>query len=480
MSKKYIIAVAIIGLLTFSAGLLFYFPKSLTPSSKKLFQPPVPYNVIIIGIDTLRADHLGMYGYSRDTSPNLDRFAEESILFEQAIAQASYTLPSQASFFTSQYPRVHGLLQATEVLADSRVTLAEVLKGQGYKTAAFVGDGHLSGQFGFAQGFDIYVDDVGRSFVSTIPLAVEWLKKNKAEKFLLFLHAYDAHPPFEVPVVNSFDHIFDPDYDGILHNEELIEFAYRTLPNQPPYFHAMRNILKIGGQAVMRLENETIIFEPQDIYHTIAHQDGRILHTDYLIQQFLDVLQDMGLYENSLVIIFSDHGLTTMDNMTRQVFSDKTRLVGHRGVVYDEVIRVPLLIKHPLLGQQKVNEQIQLIDIFPTILDILRIPIEKNVKKQLQGKSFLPLLTGRAGPNVSEYAYGEGDAMSGLDELQFIRTLQWKLIVKAGERFELYNLKDDPKETQNVISQHPDVAAKLKQKFEEWEFTNLKKRSQLE
>ena len=177
-------------------------------------------NVILIAVDSLRADHVGIYGYDRNTTPNIDDFAKDNILFTQAIAQGTRSLVSHASLFTSQYAEVHGAgmdqeLKGLNPLDPSALTMAEVFKEQGYKTAAFVGGGHLEPQFGFNQGFDVY-SSKGVSFDKSIAAAANWLEENKNEKFFLFLQSYDTHFPYEAP--EPFRHMFDSGYEGILHD----------------------------------------------------------------------------------------------------------------------------------------------------------------------------------------------------------------------------------------------------------------------
>ncbi|MCH7828658.1 sulfatase [Patescibacteria group bacterium] len=470
MLRKYIIIAAIIGLLTFSAGVLFYFPKSSTPSSKKLFQPPVPYNVILVIIDTLRADHLGMYGYSRNTSPNLDRLAKESILFEQAITQAPYSLASQISLLVSQYPSVHGVIETSDRLSLSSITLAQILQETGYTTAAFA---QISGTEGYSlQGFDLYDRDFGPlGYLSqTIPPAVEWLRLNKGENFFLFVQGYDVHPPLHKP--EPFDHIFDPGYDGILSDHEQYYLDYTPNQTRDPN-SILYSIKNINHNPVLSWNDKVIPLEQRDIDHVIAHYDGGILYTDSLLEEFFDTLKEMGVYDNSIIIVLSDHGEMLVDSLRREK-DENDRLFGH-GRLYEEVIHVPLFIKHPDFEGQRISTQVQLIDIFPTILDFLHIPISEEIKQRIQGKSLVPLIEDRADEHFNEYVFGQADGHQPV----FIRTVQWKLMVSEGY-FELYNLQDDPKETQNVIDQYPDVAEKLKQKFEEWESTNLRKKSQLE
>jgi len=428
--------------------------------------PPQPqYNVIFISIDTLRADHLGVYGYKRDTSPNLDQFAQENILFGQAIAQAPDTLSSHASIFTSQYPAVHGALNLSRNTIDSsKIMLAEILQEFGYKTAAFVGGGQVAAEFGFSQGFDVYNDQLPNAyFAGTIPVAIKWLKENKEDNFFLFLHGYDVHAAYHPP--EPFEHIFDPDYRGLLSDHERFRFhiSNKTKPN-----HILDAIKFVENKPVLVLEDKTIPLEQRDIDHIVAHADGDILYTDSLIQQFLDSLKELGVYDNSIIVIFSDHGVRLADVIRTEL---ETELYfKHADELFEEVIHVLLFIKHPDFSARIIPTQVQLIDIFPTVLDFLNIPLSKEVEQQIQGKSLVPLIKGTADEYFNKYVYGQKEPYG-----VFVRTDRWKLI-RIEKSWGLYNRENDPQEMYNVILEYPDIAEKLKQKLQELYLINSDKK----
>jgi hypothetical protein len=166
-----------------------------------------PHGIILISLDTLRADHLSTYGYHRKTSPSIDALAKESIVFERAVVQAPTTLPSHMSIMTSLYPSFHGVWPQNFPLADEHVTLAESLREGGYRTAAFVDGGYMSGVYGFKQGFDLY-DDQEKGILSILPKVKKWLDDNKSDPFFLFIHCYDIHSPYTSP----------PPYNKIFHD----------------------------------------------------------------------------------------------------------------------------------------------------------------------------------------------------------------------------------------------------------------------
>lgn len=444
-------------------------------------------NVIFIHIDTIRADHLSLYGYSRDTTPNLDKFGQESLVFEQAIAQASWTLPSYASILTSQYPSAHGLVEREECLSSlnsspepveierkgclpsSKLTLAEVLNERGYKTAAFVGDGDLKSKFGFSQGFDTYTDNARspeKSFFSTtVPLAEEWLEQNKKSKFFLYLQGYDVHTPYHKP--EPYDHMFDKTYTGVLADHTKFVLDDHGKPG-----NILLNIEKLDNKPYLVQDDGTkVLLTQRDIDHIIAHYDGGIRYTDNLIQGFFDRLKQLGLYDNSIIVVFGDHGESVGDDLTRKAEQLDVRLVGHVKV-YDELVRVPLLIKAPGLKPGRISSQVQLIDLFPTILDFLNIPQNKEIRNEIQGKSLVSVSENK---ESEQFAYGESHKNVGLS---FIRTLKWKLIHQKENGFQLYDLENDPGETRDVAEEHPDVTSSLGKNLFEWSFTNLQKQAE--
>ena len=262
--------------------------------------PPAPrYNLLLISIDTCRADHLACYGYDRDTSPHLDQLAREGILFENLTAASSWTVPSHMSMFTSLYPSVHGVQDFDNKLGEGVPTLAQCLAQSGYVTAAFVTGPPLNHRYGFNRGFRFYDDytvdltfeepeaaalqDSGKlDRVHTNPvitsLATQWLKKHSRENFFLFLHYWDCHYDYIPPA--PYDRKFDP--------------GYRGAENGRRVFERERDILKY--------------ISVMDLAHMMALYDGEIADTDEHVAKILQLLQDLGISGKTLVIVLSDHG----------------------------------------------------------------------------------------------------------------------------------------------------------------------------
>ena len=198
--------------LSLSVALLLFL--SSAPWCISLTQAKPPHGIILISFDTLRADSLGIYGYHRNTSPFIDAFAQESIVFENAIAQAPWTLPSHMSIMTSLYPISHGVVETNLRLADEQVTLAELLRAGGYQTAAFTSGGPMSEVYGFDQGFDTY-DHKWITIEQLLPKVKKWLETNKENPFFLFIHSFDIHYPYNPPLLLTLSFMIFPILVGV-------------------------------------------------------------------------------------------------------------------------------------------------------------------------------------------------------------------------------------------------------------------------
>lgn len=377
-------------------------------------------NVILISIDTLRADHLSCYGYHRKTSPNIDRLAREGVMFSKAFSTTSWTLPAHISMFTSMYAKSHGVITADYALDENRVTLAEALKKEGYTTAAFISGAFLRNpRFGFDQGFDLYDasiinqaappgDVVQASRVVISPKLNEvvqrWLGKNYRKKFFLFLHSFDVHSDYvPSPPYNT---MFDPDYKGTIDGADLV-----SNPRVNPKMN------------------------PKDLEHIIALYDGEIAFTDKYIGELLSALKELDIYDKTLIVLTADHG---------EEFFEHGHL-GHKRSLYDEVLHVPLIFKFPSSFKLRVNRKFEevasIIDIMPTILNSIGI----KPHEEMQGKSLLSIVTGNKKPNDS-LAYSRFEY-----KLVAVRSANWKLIHHLETpKKEFYDLVNDPREKINL------------------------------
>jgi arylsulfatase A-like enzyme len=379
---------------------------------------PPDCNVILISIDTLRADHLGAYGYERDTSPNLDRFARDAVVFENAISQSAWTTPAHASMMTGLYPWEHGLVfyKNPGRLADEVTTLAELLGARGYRTAGFNGGGYVSDTFGLGAGFEIY--EGTRFFRHNVDASIDWLERHGDERFFLFLHAYDVHRPYIVP--KPFDVFSDP--------EARFDMRGFCDSGQHPY------------------EDE------EELAYIVSQYDAGIRYADYVVGEFLSHLHNEGLLDRSIVVVTSDHG----DELFEHGACD------HIKSVYEELVHVPLMIRVPGAGARRVSSPVPAsVAVTPTVLELLGAETGK-----IGERSVAPLLRGEPGtPEGIISETGRGGGNGTLRYWRGLRTDRWKLVYArrgADERFELYDLRDDPLEQNDVISAKPAVFERMK------------------
>jgi arylsulfatase A-like enzyme len=372
-------------------------------------------NVILISIDSLRADHLSSYGYERPTSPEIDALADEGVLFSQAMSTTSWTLPSHVSMLTSMHAESHGVIAARDHLDDRIVTLAELLQAEGYATAAFVSAPFLSSRYGFSQGFDLY-DDFTVDFASheashqglTSPQitrqTLRWLDEHGHRDFFLFMHYWDVHYDYAPPP--PYDTMFDRDYAGSL-TAHSFETNRRINPR-------MSDV---------------------DLNHVIALYDGEIAYTDLHVGKLIAALKERGLFDDTLIVVTADHGDEFFEHGWK----------GHMHTLYEELLRVPLIFKFPGSwgGPQQIDDVVSIIDIAPTILDSLGI----EYGDEMQGRSLLPLLSGGESP-ADSFVYARLTSKLVAvrsDHAKFIHTLG------NGPGRQFYDLKRDPEEKRNLV-----------------------------
>jgi len=395
-------------------------------------------NIIFITLDALRADHLGCYGYKRNTSPNIDSLAAKGTLFRQAISQATWTTASVSSIITSLYPN-HELREAVYSLSPQDDNLIRLLKNKGYATALFTNAYPiLNNTFcNIKDDFDMFhISQVKAD--KMITLVNNWLYGNSEKPFFLWVYLYDTHGPYDAPpsYFSGFlsDNLYPNKNVSITGHEEMQNdyYSFKTLP---------RYVAENGVT---------------DTSYYIAKYDGGIKFADEQISRLLNALRDKKLENNTLLILFSDHG---------ESLTEHNLYFNHSHFLYEDLIRVPLLIIFPdKLPKKVVNQQVQLIDIFPTIMDILGIKNNKNI----EGKSLLPLIKGSPS-QLDAYAFSE---TLYYPSPSCIRTEDWKLIYnRKKENYELYNLKEDPGELYNLIKEREEIANSLKSKLDNWSKT---------
>ncbi len=384
-------------------------------------RPDTPLVVIYL-VDTLRADHTGPYGYGRDTTPELDAFAKDAVVFEQAVAHASWTKPSVASILTSLLPGQHRAVQLRDPLDPAHVTLAQMLQAKGYATGAAIANSVIYGaESSFERGFDYFAGLHGEGdrpsklvgAEGVVDAALSWLEARRGFPTFLYVHTMDPHVPYAPPA--PFDRKYEP------HPTD-------RHPAQDP---------------------RTDYKEPLDRERMVAQYDGDIAYGDQEFGRFLRALRERGLYDRALVVFLADHG---------EEFLDHGKWL-HGRSVFDELVRIPLLIKLPRQREagRRVSPQVQAVDILPTVLESQGLPVPAP-----------PAITGRPIQRVLE---GKGEKRPAISEISHrgfvahgVRTEGDKYIHRFGpETDELYfDLAKDPGERTNVLDTNPSRVRFLK------------------
>ncbi len=384
-------------------------------------------NVLIITIDTLRADHLGFHGYPRATSPRLDKLAGESVVFEWAYAPIATTLPSHTSMFTGVYPHEHGVLAN---IKDGRsyqrrkdlMTLAELFQRAGYATQAVVAATPLRPQFGLNTGFDGYNAPANKqqSAEKTTKQALVALDELAASKKpgLLWVHYFDPHGPYNPPV--EFLSKFRMD-DAM--RADLAERKFAARSQRPT---GQWNMLEAG----------------------IDSYDGEIAFTDTQIHRFLKAAEESRWLENAIVVVLADHG----EGLNQH------GVAGH-GLVWEEQLHVPMMLRIPGVEPRRIGTLASLVDFAPTLLHVLDLPGEDDFLEQVSGVNRFRSdlrhdeirLLGQQSPRQSD---AEAIGYS-------LRADQWKLHMSAENDASLYDLSEDPFELIDVAAKNPRVVDKL-------------------
>lgn len=405
-------------------------------------------NILLISIDSLRADHLGCYGYPRPTSPSIDRLAAEGARFEVAVAPSPWTLPSHLTLLTGLPPRVHGVVDSDLRLDGAAETLAERLDAEGYRTAAIVSGYFLDSSYGYSQGFDSYDDfslnllmqDVSPESRVAGP-AIEELVERHADRwrrpeghgapFFLFLHLYDVHfdyippPPFDARFARG----IELDISDYAHND-------RVRPGMPE----------------------------EELVYVVSQYDGEIAATDRLVGPVVSSLERLGVLDQTIVVLTSDHGQEFFEHGNK----------GHRSSLFEEQVRVPLVMRYPerIAAGLVVPEVVGLQDVGATILGLagIRRPFGLERTGAVRGARDL---SSRLSRGISgDPARSAGAVFGSLHrDLYSARSSRFKLVVDRRDgstREALYRLDVDPRERTNAIAEHPEEAARLRTALEEY------------
>ena len=395
-------------------------------------------NVILVSLDTLRADHLGCYGYARDTSPAIDKIASEGVLFSRAFSNSCWTTNSHHSMLSGYYPLLFShLSQSYDMPRFNRSipVFATHMKEAGYRTVAFVGGGSVRPEYGFHQDFDFYSFVKGPwkeitlaggepRIVSLIDWAkaFEWLEGNsKSSPFFMFLHTYAIHAPYSAPP--AYDELFGAESGSDLPPDISVDVVKE-----------MQRVRIAGGEV-----NEA------DLEHVIKSYDRGIRYVDDEVAKLVALLSSEGVLDNTILVITSDHG--------EQFFEHGYAFHNH---LYDEVLHVPLIIRFPKLiaSGRRVEAEVESTDITPTLLDLVSI----ESKLDFHGESLRPAMAGkkmREGRSLfAVFKPKQAIRMNGLK--YFVRNRPFDLKVIHGKdpipEEELIDLQEDPGERNNLLA----------------------------
>lgn len=406
-------------------------------------------NVLIYLVDALRADHVGSYGYTKATTPRIDEFADDAVLFERTMAQASWTRSAIASIFTGMLPTSHSVLGRKDGLAAEAETLAETLRNSGYETAALVTSGHVGPRWGMAQGFETFElirkNNMGLRYAlsnGVNSVIFEWLDRERTQPFFLYVHTLDPHAPYDPPESSKKEFASDIE-EPLLSKQQMTILeeleAVRVLSAGNP------TPVNLGTQAWMQgLIQGVIEPTPGMIEDLIALYDAEVHHNDRYFGELLDYLRAKDLYDDTLIVFVSDHGEEFRDHGSWS----------HGRTLFQEVIRVPLILRFPdstLPRGARVNGLARQIDIQATILDYLDIPIPRGSR----GGSLIPMILGMGNENWEQPSYSH-IRLSGCHAESYFDG-RWKLICPEapGEKCRLYDLVEDPDEKRNLAATQP-------------------------
>jgi arylsulfatase len=386
-------------------------------------------NVVLIVVDTLRADRLGCYGYETDTSPSIDELARQSHLFEHAYATAPWTTPSVASIFTGRYPRSVGITDREAGLSDELVTLAELFERRGYQTKGIVSHFFIDERLGFAQGFELFnarEAGRGRSYVSSPGVtekAIRFIHRKGDGLFFLFVHYFDPHYDYVMhSVLNTY-----PDYEGRLLGDDVRISNLRELSKQRELSQGDRRYLE-------------------------ALYDSEVRFTDHHVGLLLEALKRRGLYDDAIIVFTADHG--------EELGTAPDGWVGHTKRLSQEMIRVPLLIKMPGQTQgRRALTPVSLVDLMPTLARAIDAPIPAGV----QGR---PIEIGSEETSVRP-VFAETRREASLD---MVVSGRWKLVYD-GEKQEhrLFDLVAEPGAQDDMSEEQPEVVAALEVERARWD-----------
>lgn len=410
--------------------------------------PPGPPNLVLITVDTLRADHLGFAGYPRDTSPHLDALAREGVWFSRCYAPSSTTGASHASLFTSLPPPLHGVL-ANRQRFPKLPTLMSALRERGYLSAGFVSSVVLGRKSGLQDHFEHFDDQLStpelnrrgryeRPAQATVSAALAYLKARPADRpFVLWIHLIDPHGPYRAPV--------EPDrFVGDVHTS------------------GVGPILSLGQGDWVRgqIPAYQVLEGRGDAPFYVARYDGEIRYADAALGELFAGLRRLGLFERSLIAVTADHGETLVEPGHHRYFS-------HGTVAYEETVRVPLVIREPS-GEKRLRAAardglVTLLDLAPTLLALMGLPSPSG----FEGRNLLQTAAPAEASVFSLGAYGSDTLEKEIGTQFSLLRSPWRYVRNSQDgREELYDHRLDPQESNDLAAGQPQILAGLRQEMD--------------
>lgn len=391
-----------------------------------------PKHVVVCLIDAAGARHMSCYGYHRKTTPNIDAVAEEGVIFRKCFSTANYTMSGCGSFHTGRYPENHGAFYLERRLKEDDLTLAETMRRAGYATCGLIYNQYANDYMGFHIGFEHFDNFEGmkptkKGTAELFEREAEyharldkWLKEVQGRQIFAFVHFQPPHEEYEAP--KKFRQTWAIPYPGVPRTD---------------------------ASTLMSWEQGKSPYTQQDIDYVRDLYDENMLYADYNVGLVIAKLKELGMWDDTLFILVSDHGEAFMEH----------GFTLHNTTMYDEMIHVPLVLKFPK-GMEPVKKEIdalvEIIDIYPSVADMLGISLPKEY---IDGKSFMPLIHGEV-DEIKEYNFAR--SAHYLTPMLSVRTLRYKYIYnQTKETKELYDMTADPLEKSNIIEQNQELAGKF-------------------
>jgi arylsulfatase A-like enzyme len=433
---------------------------------------PATRRIVLVSVDTLRADRLACYGHDRPTSPSIDRLATEGVLFENADAPRGLTWPALTTILTGKYPITHGVRTNGDRIRPEHPLISEILHGRGFDTAAFITNMERAPNRGF-DTIECFIDTKKERKTQAewdrdaTDAALAWLERHHEGEFFLWVHYLGPHKPYtpEPPFRGFLDDSTRP--IEIPEDYEFPESTGRRIDMEEDPLD--RYLQYVTGRGIE--------LDPEEVAYVNALYDGEVLCVDREVGRVLEKLDALGRADDTLVVFVADHG---------EELYDRNEYFYHSCSVYQSVLHVPLVFRLPgvLPAGRRVPDPVELSDIAPTVLELLG---EDDAADEVDGVTLLPLLQGTGDRDKDHVVteWYEARALGDRRPVFTIREGDWKLVYNPDEvhpalppyklfpgssypieRLELYNLREDPRERRNVAGEHPDRAARLRQAIE--------------